>query len=140
MQIKAEQKFVRVSPRKVRAVADSVRQLKKPEQVLAYLEHMNKAAAAPLSKTIKQALANAKNNLGLSENGLLIKTIQVNEGPTRKTRRIVSRGRSHLIQKKTSHIRVVLEATKPKVVKSEEKTSKKQKTEGKIKPEKGGES
>lgn len=106
--MKAIQKFIRTSPRKLRLVADAVRSLK-PEEALLQLKFMRKRAALPLSKTIKQALANAKQTKGLSSDKLLIKEIQINEGPTYKRWRPVSKGAAHSIMKRTSHIRIELE-------------------------------
>lgn len=114
MLVKAEQKYIRTSPRKLRLVADSVRGIKTPEEALSYLEVIEKRAAVPIYKTIKQAVSNAVNNLGLSPNSLRIKELQITEGPTHKRGIPVARGRFHPIQKKTSHIRVVLEAKEKK--------------------------
>lgn len=109
MIIKAEQKYIRMSPRKLRLVADVVRELDSPKMVLSYLENINKRAAQPISKVIKQAIANAKNNAGVTEGELRIKEIIINQGPVYKRFRPVSRGRAHGIKKRTSHIRVILE-------------------------------
>lgn len=107
MIIKAEQKYIRVSPRKLRLVADSISRLP-PREALEQLSFMRKKAAVPVSKTIKQALANATKNLNLQEESLRFESIQVNEGPTFKRWRAVSRGRAHPILKRTSHIKVLL--------------------------------
>ena len=109
MLIKAEQKYVRTSPRKLRLVANAVRKLS-PALALVYLERINKRATQPLAKTIKQALANAKNNAGVDQNSLKIKELAINQGPVYKRAQPVSRGMSHPIAKRTSHIRVILEA------------------------------
>lgn len=110
MLIKAEQKYVRMSPRKLRLVADAVRGIKDPDELLASLEGIGKRASTPIVKTVKQAVANATNNLGLSAESLKIKELQVTEGPIYKRYNPVARGQVHPIQKKTSHIRVILEA------------------------------
>lgn len=110
MKIVAEQKYIRVSPRKLRLVADVVRALK-PLQALDHLSFINKAASEPLAKVIKQALANASHNFNLNENQVKFSEIQINEGPTFKRWRAVSRGRAHSVLKRTSHIRVVVEPT-----------------------------
>ncbi len=65
-------------------------------------------AAGELIKTIKQAAANAKNNLKLAEETLKIKTIEVNEGPTIKRVRFGSRGRIKPVLKRTSRIKVTI--------------------------------
>jgi len=78
-----------------------------------------------LLKTFKQATANAVNNRNLSKDLLTIQSIEVNEGPTYKRWRPVSRGRAHSIFKRTSHIKIVLEAKQPKSAKPKKKLDKK---------------
>lgn len=114
MIIKAQQKFVRTSPRKLRLVADSVRKISAPSQVVAYLEMVPQKAGKVLGKVVKTAIANATNNLKLNPNTLSLKEVTINEGPTYKRGQPVSRGRFHAIQKKTSHITVILESTEGK--------------------------
>lgn len=105
--MKTIQKYLRTSPRKLRLLADAVRALA-PADALAHLKFLNKSAALPLSKAIKQAVSNAKDQQGLTIDKLLFDTIDVMEGPTYKRFRAVSRGMAHSIMKRTSHIRVVL--------------------------------
>lgn len=109
MLIKAEQKYVRTSPRKLRLVLDSVRGLKNPQKMISYLEQTPKNASLPLIKVLKQAIANGKNNFGQDETSLRLKEITINAGPVYKRGQPVSRGRFHQILKRTSHIRVILE-------------------------------
>lgn len=109
MLIKAEQKYIRTSPIKLREVANTVRGLKSPTKMLEYLKFIPKRAAEPLAKTIKQAIANAKNNAGLDVNTLKVKELVISQGPVYKRGQPVSKGRFHPIVKKTSHIRVILE-------------------------------
>lgn len=109
MIIKAEQKNVITSPIKLRFVANSIRGLKSPIKMLAYLEYVQKQAAEPIAKVIKQAIANAKNNQGLDTETLIVKELVIDQGPTYKRGQIVARGRFHPIEKRTSHIRVLLE-------------------------------
>jgi large subunit ribosomal protein L22 len=109
-EVKAEARFIRISPRKVRLVVDSIKDLG-PKEALDNLEFINKRAAKPLSKLIKSAMANAKKNYGLKEDSLRFKEIQVGKGPTFKRWRAISRGRTHQIMKRTSRIKVVLEGT-----------------------------
>lgn len=106
--IKAEQKYIRISPRKVRLVAKAIKNLS-PKEALEYLKFINKRAAEPLAKTIKQAISNAVNNLKLKEEDLKFNQIQISKGSTYKRWRPVSRGRAHSILKRTSHIKVILE-------------------------------
>ena len=128
MQIKAESKFIRQSPRKIRLVADLVRPMALGE-ALTTLTHLRKRAATPLLKALKQAQANAVNNYNLSKDTLSIQSIEVNEGSTYKRWQPVSRGRAHSIFKRTSHIKVILKSLQPKTKKT--KTIKKVKKKGK---------
>jgi len=127
MLIKAESKFIRTSPRKIRLVANYVRSLR-PNEAVTILSHLRKRAATPLLKTLKQAIANAVNNHNLTKDSLLIQSIEVNEGPTYKRWQPVSRGRAHSIFKRTSHIKIVLktpESKKPKKLTKSKPTNKK---------------
>lgn len=108
MDIRAEAKNIRKSPRKVRLVADGLRG-QNPILVLEGLKLSNKSASLPLSKVIKSAVANATNNLKLDGTKLIIKEILVNEGPVLKRYEARSRGMAHPILKRTSHIKIVLE-------------------------------
>ena len=107
MLIKAEQKYIRMSPRKVKLVTQAIKHLS-PKEALDHLKFLNKRAAVPVAKTIKQAIANAVNNKGLKEEELKFSNIDVLKGATYKRWRSVSRGRAHSIFKRTSHIVVKL--------------------------------
>lgn len=106
--MQATQKYIRTSPRKLRLVADSVRGLP-AGQALDYLRFMNKRAALPLAKVIRQAVANAEDAEGKKAEKLIVKIIDIGEGPTLKRWQAVSRGSAHSIMKRSSHITVVLE-------------------------------
>ncbi len=106
--MKATQKYIRTSPRKLRLVADLVRGME-VGRALSYLRFLSKAAATPVSKAIAQAVASAKNTTGGSKENLIVKIIDVGTGPTYKRWRAVSRGGAHSVMKRTSHIKVVLE-------------------------------
>lgn len=123
MLIKAEQKYVRMSPRKLRAVADVVRKFSNPQEAVDVLEVIGKRAAEPIRKTILQAIANAVNNKSLSKESLRIVEIQIGDGPTLKRWRPRARGMAAPILKRTSHIRIVLESVEPS--KQEEKSENK---------------
>jgi large subunit ribosomal protein L22 len=110
MEIIALSKSVRVSPRKTRLVADAIRKMS-IANALNSLSAVRQRAAIALSKTLKSAVANAKNNAKLAEESLIIKTIDISEGPAYKRYRPSTRGRVHPYKKKTSNIRVVLEGT-----------------------------
>lgn len=120
MVIKAEQKYIRMSPRKVRLVVDAISTLS-PKEALEHLTFIRKAAAVPVSKTIKQAIANAVKNQNIKEEQLRFESIQVGEGTTFKRWRAVSRGRAHQILKRTSHIKVLLRVEEEPQTKKEEK-------------------
>ncbi|MBI3290294.1 50S ribosomal protein L22 [Candidatus Microgenomates bacterium] len=107
MLIKAEQKYVRTSPQKLREVSRGFKKITNPEKVIEYLRFSDKRAARPLAKTLMSAIANAKSRGLTSE--LSIKEVQVGEGPTMKRWRAASRGMAHRILKRTSHIRIILE-------------------------------
>ncbi len=123
MLIKAEQKFIRMSSTKLRFVANSIRKMD-PERAIAYLEYLPKRAGTPLVKTIKQALANARNNLKLTDN-LVIRELSVGEGPRYKRGMAASKGQYHPIVKKTAHIRVILETVETKKESTVDKKEKK---------------
>ncbi len=114
MEIIAESKFIRTSPRKLRLVARGLKNLK-PKEALVVLSHLEKRAGQPLLKALKSALANAKNRQQLSVDSLLLKTIEISGGPIHKRWQPVSRGQAHPIAKRTSHIKVVLEGESPSV-------------------------
>jgi len=98
---------LRIAPRKVRAVVDVVRG-KKVSEALQILTYTNKAAALPVKKLIESAAANAE-KAGRDIDTLRVKTITVDMGQT--LRRFMPRamGRAFRIEKKTSHINVVLD-------------------------------
>lgn len=107
MEIIAKSKYIRTSPRKLRLVADSLKDLT-PQMALITLAQMGKRAAGPLRKAIKSALSNATHNFGLSQESLKIKKIEVGEGPIYKRWRAAGRGYARPITKRTSHITLVL--------------------------------
>ncbi len=108
-------KNYRQSPRKVRLVADAVRG-KKVEIALRDLVFTHKRAMDPIAKLIKSAVSNAKNNFNAKEENLFIKEIQVNKGIVLKRMMPRARGSASRINKRSSHISVILEeklATNP---------------------------
>lgn len=115
MLIQATQKNTRQTPRKVRLVANAVKDLSLAEAV-AQLGVMHRRASGVVLKVLRQAVANAENNHSLSVDQLRIHSIVVNEGPRYRRFRAVSRGRGHGIIKRTSHVTVTLttETEKPK--------------------------
>jgi len=106
MDIISTQKFIRLSPKKIRPVVSLVKKMKLQE-VIQKLPFVNKKGAQYLLKVVKSARANAKNR-GISEDLLFIKEIQVSEGPRLKRGIPVSKGQWHPIIKRMSHIKVIL--------------------------------
>ena len=107
-QVQAESRYVPGSPVKARRIVNVVRGMH-AEEALEVLKLMPQAAADPIAKTIKSAMANAEENFGLSTEDLVITEIVANPGPTRPWRRFGARGRLSHLKKRTSHIKVVLQ-------------------------------
>ncbi len=143
MLITAKLRYLRIAPRKVRLVADLIRG-KTVEKAQAILNFTVKKTALPLLKLLKQAIANAKNNFQIEKTNLYISKITVDEGPKLKRWRARARGSAFKIQKKTSHITLILEGkklTRVKKAKEIEKIAKKERAEKKrnlfgLRPEK----
>lgn len=108
VEVRAESAVIRQSARKVRLALAAIRGVSAPGEAISTLTMVVNRAAGELIKTIKQAAANAKNNLKLAEETLKIKTIEVNEGPTLKRVRFGSRGKIKPVLKRTSRIKVTL--------------------------------
>lgn len=132
MEVKAKLKYLRIAPRKVRLVADLVRG-KSVEEAQTILDFSIKRAATPLGKLLKSAIANAKSTSGLEGSNLYISKITVDEGPKLKRWRARSRGQAFEIQKKTSHINLVLSEIEGKTKKTKKTKAKKAKVD-KVKP------
>ena len=100
--------YLRVAPRKVRLVAENVRGLPVGD-ALAVLKYTSAAAAKPLAKLLRSAVANAEQKGGrVDVDALFVKTLNVDQGP--KMRRFMPRaqGRAFRVEKKTSHVYVEL--------------------------------
>jgi large subunit ribosomal protein L22 len=128
MEVKASAKYIRMSPRKVRLVADVVRGLP-TGKAIDQLRFINKKAALPMMKLVNSAVANATNNFELEEDNLYIKELRVDGGPTLDRWMPRARGRATPIRKRTSHISVVLS----EIVESGKAEAKKQKIEAPVK-------
>lgn len=106
---KAVLRFVRVAPRKARAVVDLIRGQQVP-QALAVLKYTPRAAAKVVEKVLRSAVANAEQKeIGDSES-MWVSKAYVDCGPTYKRFRARSMGRANSIHKRTSHITVVVQA------------------------------
>lgn len=115
MEIVAQSKSVRVSPRKVRLVADAIRKLSVPHALEA-LMIIKKRGSLTLEKTLRSAIANAVMNKNIAEDTLFIKSIDVTEGPAFKRFHASTRGRVHPYKKRSSHVRIVLGQKEVKAV------------------------
>jgi large subunit ribosomal protein L22 len=107
LEAKAIAKYIRVSPRKVRAVIDLIRG-KKLDEALAILRYTPNRATEAITKVVKSAAANAENNLQLSKDDLFVKTCFVDQGPTIKRVMPRAQGRADIMRRRTSHITVVV--------------------------------
>jgi len=108
MEVKSEAKYIRISPRKLRLLAEMVKDLT-PKEALTSLSLTNKRGARLLFAAIKNALANAVSNFKLKEEDLKFKKIEINQGPVFKRWRPVARGVAHQLKKRLSHIKILLE-------------------------------
>lgn len=107
MQAKAVARYVRIAPRKVSLVLDLIRG-KKVGEAVAILRHTSKAASPIIEKVLNSALANAEHNYNMNVESLVISEAFANQGPTLKRFRPRAMGRASRINKRTSHITVVL--------------------------------
>ncbi len=107
MEVAAKLKHARISPQKVRLVADQVRG-KPVEQALQLLTFSPKKAAAIIKKVLESAIANAEHNEGADIDELKVSTIFVDAGPTMRRWRARAKGRVNHIIKRTSHVTVMV--------------------------------
>jgi large subunit ribosomal protein L22 len=107
MIVKAESKFLRISPTKVRQVIDMIRN-RDVTEAQAILVHLNKRPKELLLKILKQAIANAKVK-GFNQDQLFISKIICNVGPSWKRYKAAAFGRASPILKRTSHIKIELD-------------------------------
>ena len=109
MESKALLKFARISPRKVRLVADAIRG-KDVSEAIEVLKFTRKRSAPILNRLIWSAVNNAKEKKSsIDPDQLFVKFITVDGGPTLRRWRPRAHGRATRIRKRTSHIRVVLD-------------------------------
>ena len=107
MRVRAHARFIRQSPYKVRQVLDLVRGLpvQEADQILSFTA---RAAAEPVRKVLRSAVANAEHNHALDADELIVAEAYADEGPTLRRWRPRARGRATRIRKRTSHITVVV--------------------------------
>ena len=120
MEVQAHLRNLRISSRKVRLVADVIRGMNVGNAKI-QLEFINKKSSQPVLKLLNSAIANARHNFNLNEDNLYISKIFINEGTTLKRWIPRAMGRASSINKRTSHITIVLDELKDKTVKEEKK-------------------
>ncbi|MCL2675486.1 MAG: 50S ribosomal protein L22 [Firmicutes bacterium] len=104
-------KHIRISPSKVNVVLDTVRG-KTVNDALALLESTPKSAAEPITKLINSAVANAEHNLNIPRIDLFVAEVYSGAGPILKRTMPRAKGRAYRINKRTSHITVILDTLK----------------------------
>ena len=107
MEAKAHLKYARISPRKVKIVCDLIRG-KDVKYAKAILENTPKAASELMIKLLDSAVANAENNNGMDPEKLYVSETYANPGPILKRGMPRAQGRMYRINKRTSHITIVV--------------------------------
>ena len=107
MEVQALTRYARMSPKKMREVANTIQGRKAPEAV-DYLTLIPRKSARLIVKTLKSAIANAENNNNLSADSLVVKLAIIENGPVLKRFKAGARGTAMPRRKKMSHIRIVL--------------------------------
>ena len=107
MEAKAHLKYARISPRKVKIVCDIIRG-KDSKTAKAILTQTPNAAAQLMLKLLNSAVANAENNHDMDPENLFVSATYANPGPILKRMRPTARGRGNRINKRTSHITIVV--------------------------------
>lgn len=107
MEAKAIAKHIRISPRKVKPVADLIRN-KSVKEATAILKFTPRKAAREMLKVLNSAVANAENNHGMDLEKLYVSQVYANQGTVMKRFKAGSMGRANPILRRTSHIGVVV--------------------------------
>ena len=107
MEARAQARYVRVTPMKARRVVDVIRGMP-ADEAAALLRFAPQAAAEPVRKVLESAMANAEDKDGIAADSLYISQAYVDEGPTIKRFRPRAQGRAYRINKRTSHITLVV--------------------------------
>ena len=111
MQAKDVAKQVRIAPRKAALVVDLIRG-KDVGEAIAILKNTQRGASTPVEKVLNSAVANAEHNYDMDVDNLVVETAYVNEGVTLKRFRPRAQGRASAINKRTSHITVIVSEKK----------------------------
>jgi large subunit ribosomal protein L22 len=112
MEARAQARYVRVTPMKARRVVDVIRGMQ-ADEAAAMLRFAPQAAAEPVRKVLESAMANAEDKDGVATDSLYVAEAYVDEGPTIKRFRPRAQGRAYRINKRTSHISVIVEERTP---------------------------
>ena len=107
VEARAIARYVRIAPKKVRLVVDQIRN-KPIAQARSILAFSERSAAEAVAKVLNSAVANAENNFGMRSDDLVVKATYVDEGPTLKRIRPRAKGSASRINKRTSHITVIV--------------------------------
>jgi large subunit ribosomal protein L22 len=107
--VRAQARFVRVTPSKARRVIDLIRGLH-VDEARRVLQFTPRAAALPVRKVLDSAIANAEHNNQLPADTLYVAKAYVDEGPTLNRFRPRALGRAYRIRKRTSHITVIVDS------------------------------
>jgi len=105
--VKSVGRYIRMTPRKVRVVANTIRN-KRVDEAVTILSFIQRRAMTPVKKVLGSAIAAAKNAGNFDLDRLIVKEIYVNQGPTQKRGKPGARGMSMRINKFSSHLTVVL--------------------------------
>ncbi|MCL5093978.1 MAG: 50S ribosomal protein L22 [Patescibacteria group bacterium] len=142
--MKTQGKFIRISPTKARSVASKIRGMKALDAQIT-LQFMPQKSAKIIGKVLKTAISDAENNFLLDKKDLVVKAITVDKGPSFRRYQPAPKGMAHPIEKKTSHITIIVsgeakiqraKAEKPeKEVKKEEVEEVKIEKQEQFKPE-----
>lgn len=125
MVAKAVVRYIRISPRKARLVANFIKN-KSVGEALAILANLNKMRASEIiEELLRSAISNAKRNPDIKEGDLFISKLAVDGGPMLKRYRAGSMGRAMMVRHRTSHIRIELDAA-PKKLQRAPETKKRQ--------------
>ena len=107
MEARAELRYARISPRKVKIICDMIRG-KDTRTAAALMEATPKAGCELMLKVLKSACANAENNFEMNPDNLYVKTTYAGAGPIIKRGRARAKGSMYRINKRTSHITIIV--------------------------------
>lgn len=107
MEARAHAKYIRISPRKVKIICDLIRG-KDVGTAMGILMATPKAASEVMIKLLKSAVANAENNFEMDPEKLYVSETYANPGPILKRFRPRAQGRAYRINKRTSHVTIVV--------------------------------